>query len=79
MENNVPKNLEQLLTFTAAVRRDLELHEEEWKELRAASRRYTLSLIVDHGYSVNKAALVTGHNRGVITAWLAADGIRTRR
>jgi hypothetical protein len=62
----------------AASRRDLELHEEEWKRMRAQSRAFTLSLLIDHGYSVNKAALVTGHHRGTITSWLASDGFKVK-
>lgn len=51
-------------------RQKLAAIESEWKSLREESRRLTVELITQHGYSVANAARLSGHHRTTITTWL---------
>lgn len=71
-------------TMTTQPRRDAEAAEAElamtsvalrhteadWKDLRALSRKITLELVTDHGYSVANASRLSGHTRQTIKIWL---------
>ena len=78
MSNSEKETLESLLNELSIRRGALDAIEADWKVHRAASRRITVLLITEHGYSVNKAALVSGHMRNTIMTWLAADGFQVK-
>lgn len=44
--------------------------EDEFRFWRAASRKITLELVTEHGISVAKAAVLSGHTRQTIKIWL---------
>jgi hypothetical protein len=44
--------------------------EREWKHWRAQSKTLTIELITLHGYTVSKAATMSGHHRNTIKVWL---------
>lgn len=76
---NSPSSPEDiLLRNIAETRGRLDAIEASWKIHRATSRAYTLELILDYGYSLNKASKLTGHERSTIRVWLAAAGIGPR-
>lgn len=56
-----------LLALTTVALRQAE---QEWKDLRAQSRRLTLKLVTDYGISVAKASRMSGHTRQTIKIWL---------
>lgn len=68
----------QVVGALKETRRRLDAIEAGWKEERAVSRRLTCQLITDYGYSILKASNLSGHQRGTIMAWLAADGVQAR-
>jgi hypothetical protein len=70
MEEQPGKNEDQALADLAEARGTLEAIEERWKIYRATSRRLTLELITQHGYSIQKAAKLSGHHRNTIMIWL---------
>ena len=78
MNNSTEFPLNQVLGALTETRRRLSVIEASWKEERAVSRRLTIQLITEHGYSINKAAMVSGHQRNTITTWLAADGFQVK-
>lgn len=78
MNTPTPQPLDAVLTELADTRGQLDDLTARFKALRIDSRRLTLSLIVDHGYSILKAASVSGHQRATIMAWLGAAGIGPR-
>jgi hypothetical protein len=59
-----------LLQNLAETRGTLAAIEERWKLKREESKRLTLQLITEHGYSVNRAAELSGHHRNTIMIWL---------
>lgn len=63
----------------AETRRRLTAIEAGWKVERAMSRRLTVKLVAEYGYSILKASKLSGHNRATILTWLAADGVETRK
>lgn len=73
METNEPFPLEQTLGALAETRKRLAQIEEVWKAERAISKRLTLSLVNDYGYSIVKASNVSGHHRQTITVWVNAS------
>ena len=44
--------------------------EREWKHWRQQSKTLTLELITMHGYSLSRAAVLSGHHRNTIKIWL---------
>ena len=79
MDNHSTLPLDAVLKSLAETRGRLEAIEASWKINRAESRRLTVALITEYGYSVNKAAVISSHQRSTIMTWLAADGIETRK
>lgn len=66
---------DSLLEEVARTRAELAAVEAKWKSIRAHSRALALSLLLDHGYTVNKVAVLTGHQRATLLVWLnAAQG-----
>jgi len=61
---------EAVLAEMAMTRVALQHTEDDWKDLRALSKKLTLELITDQGFSVAKAAKISGHHRQTITIWL---------
>jgi hypothetical protein len=52
--------------------------EREWKHWRLQSKTLTLELITMHGYSVSKAAQLSGHHRNTIKIWLTIHNAETK-
>lgn len=69
----------ELVSKLLDTRAKLAAVEDRWKELRAESRRFSLLLLEDHGYSVNKVSLLSGHHRNTLQVWLDAGGTRRTR
>lgn len=67
--------LDSILRSVAETRGKLDATEDYWKRLRQESKSLALQLVFDHGYSVNKTALVTGHHRNTIKVWIEASGV----
>lgn len=78
MNTPTQEPLDAVLTELADTRAQLDDLTAQFKALRIKSRRLTLALITEHGYSIFKAAAVSGHQRATIMAWLGAAGIGTR-
>lgn len=79
MDNHPTLPIDAVLKNLAETRGTVEAIEARWKVYRAESRRLTCLLITDYGYSILKASNLSGHHRGTIMAWLAADGYETGR
>lgn len=72
-------NLDSLLEEVARTRGKLDAIEANWKTTRAHSRALALSLLLDHGYTINKTALLTGHQRATLRVWVqSAQGDASR-
>lgn len=78
MNKPTQEPLDAVLTELADTRAQLDDLTARFKLLRTESRRLTLALIIDHGYSIFKAAAISGHQRATIMAWLGAAGIGPR-
>jgi hypothetical protein len=74
MENIEKFPLEQTLGALAECRKRSRVLEAAWKEERAVSKRLTLSLVTDYGYTLFKASSLSGHHRATIRVWLNAAG-----
>jgi hypothetical protein len=61
---------EQTLVHLAETRGTLEAIEERWKIYRQTSRDLTVALVTQYGYSVARAAQLSGHHRATIKIWL---------
>jgi hypothetical protein len=70
MNTHKPRDPEAVLAEVALTGVSLRKAEEEWKALRAHSRKLTLELVTEQGVSVAKAASLTGHTRQTIKIWL---------
>jgi len=79
MDNEEAFPEKQVVGALKETRKRLESIEAVWKEERAVSRRLTISLITDHGWSILKASNLSGHHRGTIMSWLASQGFRQGR
>jgi hypothetical protein len=73
MEQHQVYSLDQTLGALAETRARLAAIEAGWKQERAMSKMLTLSLVLDHGYSVFKASQVSGHNRQTVVTWINAS------
>jgi hypothetical protein len=78
MEENEPFPLKQTLGALAETRKHLAQIEAVWKAERAMSKRLTLSLVNDYGYSILQASNVSGHGRLTIKTWVEASHTSTR-
>ena len=58
------------MVHLAEVRGTLAAIEERWKIYRQTSKELTVRLITEHGYSIARAAELSGHHRQTITIWL---------
>jgi hypothetical protein len=65
-----PYSEEQTLVHLAETRGTLAAIEERWKIYRQTSKELTVRLITEHGYSIAKAAELSGHHRASISIWL---------
>jgi hypothetical protein len=79
MENTETETLQELLISLEAVRGRLDNIEAVWKKERAVSKRLTLRLVTEYGYSIFKASGVSGHHRQTILVWLNAAGYKQGR
>jgi len=70
MTHNEPETLEQLEANQERIKQALAEAEEHWKSLRAESRSNCLRMITEFHISAARAALLSGHHRSSITAWL---------
>lgn len=68
--------LENILRSAAETRAQLLDSEASWKQLRAESRALAMALIFDHGYSIAKTSLVTGHHRNSLKLWADIETAR---
>jgi len=72
-----PNPLDSVLAAVAETRGKLEATEQYWKRLRAESRALALQLIIDHGYSLNKTSLLTGHERATLKVWVESARVES--
>jgi hypothetical protein len=70
MNTEPQRESEAALAELALTRVALVEAERDWKDLRALSRKITLELVTEHGFSVAKAAQLSGHTRQTIKIWL---------
>jgi len=69
---------EQTLVHLAETRGTLTAIEERWKIYRQTSKDLTVRLITEHGYSVARAAELSGHHRQTISIWLKIHNAETK-
>ena len=68
----------QVLEALRWKRQELADHERAWKIMRDESRSLTMRLIIDYGYSVARAAELSGHHRNTIGIWLKIHNAETK-
>lgn len=70
MATNEEWTREDDLQALQETRAKLESIEREWKHWRDQSRHLTVKLVTEHGISVAKASVLSGHHRNTIGIWL---------
>lgn len=71
--NNDAIELDALLARLRALRVQREELERALELTRRESRTLTLQLIFDHEYSINKAAVSSGHMRPTLKVWIESE------
>lgn len=65
--------LDALLARLKALRVEREEHEKALEAARRESRGLVIQLLWDHGYSVNRAAIASGHMRPTLKVWIESE------
>lgn len=70
MNSNEEWTVEQVAEALTWTKQQLAEIEQQWKELRAYDRALCIRLVTQHGFSVAKTALISGHDRRTLKVWL---------
>jgi hypothetical protein len=70
---HTPHDIDELLALARVTKeRRMEL-ERDLEKCRRTSKSVAIALIFDHGYSVLKTSVLTGHMRPTIKVWVDAE------